>query len=324
MKKLCSALLVLLLVLPALARAGVSAGDLPSGTIWYLHADLTALRESDAGSRLYAIFEEKVVVEINDEFEIDLNEELDSITAFTDSNLGTVVVVDGPLSQDTKDKLLKMAAAEDELETREYGGKRYFHIGDEEPYGKSERKSTQRESAKGDAADNQPFDDLEDSAYFSFDLKDRAIITGNEGQMQALLERGGKIAGSGNHEGSLFVLSADKSFVQAGLRTEGFSDDDAEDGWESNILRNTEQAALLVSEASGLIVIEAQLVSTDAKMAHSIGAIINGLIGLQAFNSELGPEIQDLIRNTKVDVKERTLSISSVVDPEIISLLMDE
>jgi hypothetical protein len=140
--------------------------------------------------------------------------------------------------------------------------------------------------------------------------------------MQELLKNGGKITGSQSHEGSMFVLTADRSFVQAGLRPDGMADDD--DDWESNILRNTEQAALLVSDSGDQIALEAQLVSTDPKMAASIGSIVNGLISLQAFNSELGPELQSLIQNTRVKVKENVLSISTVIDPQLIVSVLDD
>jgi hypothetical protein len=59
-------------------------------------------------------------------------------------------------------------------------------------------------------------------------------------------------------------------------------------------------------------------------MAESMGGIINGLISLQAFNSDLDPEILSLIQNTKVDVKDSTLSISTVVDPALIVAILDD
>jgi len=96
-----------------------------------------------------------------------------------------------------------------------------------------------------------------------------------------------------------------------------------DDDWESNILRNTKQAAVLIADKDGMIAIEAQLVSTDPKMAAAIGAIVNGLISLQAFNSDLGPEIQELIRNTRVEVVDNTLSINTVFDPEIIEIVLN-
>jgi hypothetical protein len=271
-----------------------------------VHADLNKIRDTDSGSPIYKWFEREVVVEINDEVGIDINKEINSVTAFSDGENGTVIVVDGPLSQNSKDKLLALISAEEKLDPRAHGGKSYFQMGDKEGSGRH-----------GD----DPFEDLEDTAYFSFSLKNRAIITGSEAQMKELLDNGGKIAGSGSHDGAMFVISADKSFVQAGLRTEAMSDDN--DGWQSNILRNTKQAALLISDKAGMIAIQARLESTDPMMAQAIGGIVNGLIGLQAFNSDLGPEIQELIRNTRIEVKDAILSINSVVDPVMVVSVLD-
>ena len=303
MTKLRSALAALLIALPLAAAADITVGGLPDNTVWYMHADLDEMRDSDSGGRIYDWFDGQVAVEINEEVGIDINKEVNSVTAFSDGENGTVIVVDGPLSQDSKDKLLALVSAEEKVDPREHGGKDYFQMGDDE---------------NSDKHNGDPFEDLEDSAFFSFSVKDRAIITGSEAQMRELLDNGGKISGGGSHDGAMFVLSADKSFVQAGLRTDAISDDDDDDGWESNILRNTKQAALLVSDKSGMIAIQAQLESTDPKMAQAIGGIVNGLIGLQAFNSDLGPEIQDLIRNTRIDVKGAILSINTVIDPDMV------
>ena len=74
------------------AVAAVSAEDLPSGTIWYMHADLQQMRSTDSGSPIYNWFDNEVVVEINDEFGVSLDDEIDSITAFSDTGTGTVIV----------------------------------------------------------------------------------------------------------------------------------------------------------------------------------------------------------------------------------------
>ena len=311
MKNFRLAFAALLITLPPAASAAeITISGLPDDTVWYMHADLEEMRNSESGSRIYEWFEGEVIVEINDEVGIDINKEVDSVTAFSDNENGTVIVVDGPLSQDSKDKLLALISAEEKIEPREHGGKDYYHVGDDEDSGNR---------------DDDPFEDLEDSSYFSFSLDDRAIITGNEAQMKELLDNDGNISGSGSHDGALFVISADKSFVQAGLRTDTMSDDDdGDDDWESNILRNTRQAALLVSDSSGMIAIEAKLESTDPKMAEAIGGIVNGLIALQAFNSELGPEIKSLIQNTKVEVNDAVLSINTVIDPDLIVSVLDD
>lgn len=307
MKFLRLAALTMALCLPVAAYAAVSAKDLPDSTVWYLHADLAAMRDSDSGGTIFRWFQDEIADELSDEIGIDISKELDAVTAFTDIDLGTVIVVDGALSTATKNKLLKLVTVEQDVDARDYKGKDYFFTGDKEP---------------NRARNNEPFDDLEDAAYFSFDLPNRAVITSTEEQLKELLDSGGKIIGGGNHGDALFVISADHSFVQAGLRPDDLSDDSG-DRWESNILRNTEQAALLISDASGMIAVEAQLISTDAKMAYAISGIVNGLLGLQAFNSEIGPEIQSLIQNTKVEVRDKTLSINTVIDPDLVVSALD-
>ncbi len=302
-------LLLLTASIPITAVAGVNAGDLPGDTIWYLHADLKQMRTLESGGPLYDWLDGEVVVEINDQLDIDVNAEIESVTAFSDENLGTVILVGGPLSKDSQNKMLALASKEADLDHLDYDDMVYYHVGDDEE----------------DHWDNEsdPLDDLEDSAYFSFALANKMLITSNEEQMKALLESGGKIAGSGSVDGAMFVLTADKSFVQAGLRPDGMADDD-DDDWESNIIRNTDQAALLISDSDGQIALEAQLLSTDPKMAQSIGGIVNGLISLQTFNTELGPELQNLIQNTKVTVTENLLSISTIIDPELVVNIMTD
>jgi len=303
-------LFLLLFSFPLHTSGAVTAGDLPGDTIWYMHADLEAMRTTESGSKIYAWFEDEVVEDISEETGIDLSAEVNSMTAFSDATNGTVVVIDGAITRESQERLLAIATmqAGGDIDLLEYKGMTYYHIGDEED--------------EGDWG-NEPFEDLEDSAWFSFALDNKAILTSTERQLQALLDNGGRIAGSGSHDGALFVLSADKSFVQAGMQADHMASED-DDDWESNILRNTKQAAVLIADKDGMIAIEAQLVSADPRMAQAIGGIINGLISLQAFNSDLDPEIQDLIRNTRVEVVDNTLSINTVIDPDtVLTVLMD-
>jgi hypothetical protein len=298
---------LLLCCVPLTARSGVTAADFPGTTIWYAHADLEQMRSLPSGKKLYDWMNGEIFVEIHEEVGIDVSKETDRITAFADLERGAVVIVEGPISKESQDKVLALAAVETTLDMRSSGGKNYYQFGDENDSVAS--------------AENH-FESLEDGGYFSFDVKHKVIVTSTEDQMKKLLKNGGKVTGMGSHPNALFVLTADKSLVQAGLRTDELVDDD--DDWDSNILRNTKQAALLVADDDGLIAIEAQLVVNEPGMAESMGGIINGLISLQAFNSELDPEIVSLIQNTKVDVKGSTLSISTVVDPALIEVILDD
>lgn len=283
--------------LPFAANAAVSTGDFPDGTMWYMRADLKEMRSTDAGRQLYAWFDDEVFSELKDEIGIDLNTEVNRLTAFSNTLRGAVIVVEGNISDESRDKLLALAELEGSLEMLTYENKTYYHIG----------------SGRSNDGENG-IDSLQDSAYFTFALKDRLIVASGEDQLKALLDNNGKIAGSGKRDGSLFVLTADKDFAQAGMRTEGLGDID----WDSNILRNIEQAALLVADQDGMIAIEVRLVSSNPGMAKSVASIINGLISLQVFNADMDPAIAQILENTKVDVTDKILSISTVVDPEVI------
>jgi len=292
-------------LLSASANAAVSGQDLPDGTIWYLHADLATMRTTDSGRELYRWLEGEVIAEVREEIGIDLNEEADRITAFSTEGLGTVIIVEGPVRKESKDKLLALAQVEAPLDIREYKGSTYYFVGEEEP-----------------EAISTDLDDLEESAYFTFAIKDKVIVASSEAQLKALMDSKGRVAGAGKHKGALFVMTAEKEFVQAGMRTGELADDDDGD-WDSNILRNTEQAALLVSDADGKISIEAQLVSTDPKMAESIASIVSGLISLQAFNSGLDSQVAQVLQTTKVRVLDNVLSVSTVLDPAMVLSVID-
>lgn len=298
---------LLLFCVPLTAHSGVTAADFPATTIWYAHADLEQMRSSPAGEKLYDWVNGEVFIEIYEEVGIDVGKETDRITAFADLERGAVLIVEGLISKEARDKVLALATITTKLDLRSSGGKNYYQFGEENG---------------SEASAENHFDSLGDGGYFSFDVQHKVIVTSTEDQMKALLKSGGKITGMASHPNALFVLTADRSLVQAGLRTDELVDDD--DDWDSNILRNTEQAALLIADEDGLLAIEAQLVVREPGMAESIGGIINGLISLQAFNSDLDPEILSLIQNTKVDVKGSTLSISTVVDPALIVAILDD
>jgi hypothetical protein len=300
----------LLFSIPLQSGAAISAGDLPGDTLWYMHVDLEAMRSTESGGKIYVWFEDEIADEVSEEIGVDLNTEVNSITAYSNTTHGTGVVVSGPLTRESQERILAIATleAEGDIDLLEYKGKTYYHSGDEDDE---------------DYRSDEPFEDLEDSAWFSFAIENKAILASTEAQLKALLDSRGKIAGAGSHDGALFVLSADNTFLQAGIQADNMIMDD-DDDWESNILRNTKQAALLIADKAGMIAIEAQLVSADPKMAQAIGGIVNGLISLQAFNSELDPEIQDLIRNTRVEVKDNTLSINTVVDPDIVAAVLSD
>ncbi len=310
-------LILLIISLPISVSAGVTADDLPEGTLWYLHADLEQMRDSASGRGLYDWMDGEIFMEIHEEVGIDINKETDSITAFSHSDSGTVILLEGDMRKSTQQELLRLARDEAELTEHEFKGKEYYFV-----RGDNARSGNNESGEQQDSPAREPLKDLEDGAYFSFAVKNKLLITGSKDQMTDLLANNGKVAGGGSHDGALFVLTADRAFVQAGLDTRRLDDED--DSWDSKIIRNTEMAALTIAAVEDMISIEAQLVSKDPAMAQSLGGIANGLIGLQAFNSELDPDIKSLIANTKIEVVDNVLSISTVLTPDVVVNVLND
>ena len=313
---------VLFLLFVSLPITGATAiNEIPEDTVWYLHADLAQMRDTDSGRQIYGWLDGEVFVEINEEIGIDLNKEVDTITAFSGAENGTIIVVEGQLSEKMQKKLVALATLEGDVSELKYGGSTYFHMIDDDYDGADDDDENDDDHERRSRTNNIMLD-IEDGAYLSFAVKNKLLITGNEAQMKELLDNRGKVAGRESHGDAIFVLTADKSFVQAGLKTDEISDDSGD--WESNILRNTEQAALMISDLGGMIAVEAQLVSSDANMASAIGGIANGLIAMQAFNAELDPKLQEIISNTKIEVNDNVLSVNTVVEPALVISILED
>jgi hypothetical protein len=306
MRKFIISLTFLLFMAPLIAAAGVNRDDLPPSSTWYFHADFDSMRSSDAGSDLYGWIETEVFGDIRDETGVDLSKEADRITAYATADDGAVLVLEGELTQDTRDKALAAAATAEKFDILEKGRWTYYRVVGDGSY-------ETRDLA---------VDGLGDELYFSFALKDRVVMATKEQQLLALLEGGGRIAGSRGHDGALFVLTAEKSLLQAGMSTDRFADDDG--GFDSNILRNTKQIALMVADVAGNIAIEAQLLAAEPKMAESLASIVRGLIALQAFSEDMDPDIAGLLNGTRVDVDANLLKISVAITPDSLKTILDE
>lgn len=309
MRQFRSLILIFLFLAPVAALSALSAGDLPGMSKWYFHADFKQMRSSDAGKHLYAWLQDEVFDDIRDDAGVDLDKEADYLTAFATEDEGLIVVIEGNISQETEDKIVAMAAASASLNRHGSGNKAYYHVEDDDI------------DVDGEGIDiTIDPDSFDDGAYFSFALKNKLIVTSTQQKMEALLDSRGKIEGVRSERGQLFVLSAERGLIQAGARTADF---DGNGDWDSNILRNTEHAALLVADKKGKISIEAQLVTTEPEMAESLASIVRGLISLQAFNDDMDPDVSSFLRNTSVNVNDKKLTISVALDPEVVVAAID-
>lgn len=309
-------LIVLLVVaVPVLARADVPA--IPASATWYLHADIDAMRSGKASRGVYDWLNAEVFEEIRGETGIDLHKEADRMTAFAAAGEGPMIVFDGDISTETQDKIIALAAAASEgnLQTLKSSGKAYYFF-------------NRRNGSKDDYYNENDDDDfdidigsLDKEAYVSVAVKNKVLVTNTEEQMKALLGSNGKINRDEQQDGALFVLRAERSLIQAGVNA---AEMEAGSDWDSNILRNTKQVAVLLADLGEKLGFEAQLMTNEAEMANSIASIVRGLISLQAFNDDLDPEVSVVLQTAKVDVLDNVLKLSLALDPKtVVSALED-
>ncbi len=291
---------LLFLGLPATLMADISG--LPAASNWYFHVDFEEMRGSDAGKHLYAWLKEEVIDEIRQDAGFDIDKEADTLTAYSADEDGLVVVIDGDISQETEDKLLAMGASTGSMDKLGSGSSAYYHIKDDGNGGEIEI------DIDGDGNN--------DGLYLSFAVKDKLIITSSEAEMQSMIANKGRINSEKSPADALFVISAERNLVQAGVRANELGDNV---GWDSNILRNTEKAALLIADKAGKLAFEAQLVTREKEMADSLASIGRGLISLQVFNDELDPEIVEFLQSTTVDVDDTTVVVKVSLDPEVVA-----
>lgn len=309
---------LLALSLPLAAVAGISARDLPANAQWYMYTDIDQIKKAESGKILYDWLEKEVFDEVREETGIDIGRSIHSLTAFANQEDGVVVVVDGLLTQDTRDRILAVATLKGDLQTKTHKGKTYYLVNKREGAEKSEDDVDMSftESDKHFRGNG-----LEDEAYFSFAVENKILLTSNVNKMQQLLDSKGRIKGNKQNDGTLFVMTADRSFVQAGIQPGEFEDDT---DFNSNVIRNAKQVALLIADEKGQIAVEANLVTAEAAMAESLGNIVRGLISLQVFNDEIPPEVSAIISSTRVAVNGATLSIKTLIDPATAVKMLNE
>lgn len=304
----------LLLVAPALAIA--DARDVPGTATWYFHVDLERMRKTESGQSVHRWMVDEIFDDLKDDAGIDVEKELDRLTAFSLEGQGPVFLFEGNVSQVSKDRLMTLIAVEGDLKPLKASGKPYYR------FTGNGRDGDDKVDVGGGNIEIE-FDSLEDEAWISMALDKKVIVTSSEEQMQDMLKGGGRIAGSNGHKGALLVLTAEKTLLQAGMNSAALGDVDGS-GWDSNILRNTEQVAFLVAAADKNLAMEAQLTTTEPDMAQSLASVVRGLISLASFSDEMDAEAIAVLQGTRVEAKGNNLTISLAINSDLlISTLND-
>mgnify|MGYP001824419637 CR=1 FL=1 len=292
-----------LLAAPVAALADVS--DVPGSAEWYLHVDLEKMKSEEAGKVLYGWMREEVFDEVREEAVIDIDKEVSSLTAFSVTGQGPVIVIDGKFSDETRDKLMAIIAAQGDIQPLKASGRTYYRLGDGD------------ELNYEDGNVNVTLDSLDEGAWISLDVKNKILVTGGEEQMKALLANKGRVPGAGSNRNALLVLSAEKSLLQAGMNS-SLIEDDGDTDWDSNILRNTKQVAFLVAAAANKLAIEARLITTEPAMAESLASVARGLISLASLDDSMDAQTAAALKGTTVEAKGNSLNLSLAVDPALV------
>ena len=301
------------IIMPLYAFAGVTSGDFPANAQWYFHADLTQLQKSEAGKIIYAFLEDEAFAEVKEDTGFDIGQSIDSVTAYANVEEGVVMVIDGRLTQEDRDKLMAIIALQSEgsetgFAPKSYKGTNYYRI-------------SEHDEKAGKNKGNGSLDTLDDEAFFCFDVSGKILLTSSAARMEQLIADKGRIKAGKQDKGTLFVMTADRSLIQAGMQPGEFGE---EMDFDSNLVQNAKQVAMLVADKGGKLSIEAMLIATDPAMAESLGGIARGLIGLAVLDDSMEPEVAKIIRSTKVDVKDATLSVTLSFEPEDFERLVQQ
>ena len=297
-------ILLLLVILSVPMVAGADASSVPGGANWYFYVDLEQMRSGGPGAPMYDWLRNEVLEEVRQDSGIDVEKEIDRITSYSTNDDGAVLIVDGKLSQETRDVIMAFIASGGDISPLKSRGKTYYHFGGDDSAG---------EDVVYDAGNvGFKIESLGDESWISMDVRDKVIVTSTEGHMKALLDNNGRVKGSRSVDGALMVLTAEKTLVQAGMKS-GMVEE-----WDSSILRNTEQVAFLISAAANKLAIEARLITTEAEMAESLASVARGLISLMSFDDEMDAETAAVLRGTRIEANGNSLSLSLAVAPELV------
>ena len=294
----------LLLAVPALAIA--DAEGVPGDANWYFYVDLEQMRAGGPGAPMYEWLRDEVLNEVKEDAGIDVDKELHRIASYSTNSDSAVVIFEGEFSQETRDVVMAFIASGGDISPLKSGGRTYYHFGGDDSI---------EEDVVYDAGNvGFKIDSLGEESWISLDIKNKIIVTSTENHMKALLANKGRVTGSRSVDGALMVLTAEKAFVQAGMKSGMLDDED----WDSNILRNTEQVAFMIAAVADKLAIEAKLITREAEMAESLASVARGLISLMSFDDELDAETAAVLQGTRVEATGNSLSLSLAVAPELI------
>ncbi|MEM6730146.1 MAG: hypothetical protein AAF658_01245 [Myxococcota bacterium] len=304
MRRLTSLIVFLTAPLVASSAHATIGVDALGEASWYLHVDFEEMKKGPAGTDVYAWFQAEIFDEIKKETGIDLGSKLEQLTAFGRTETDSVVVLEGNFPKDIEEKLMQGLQPEG-VSKKSVAGKTYWQIGEQAYEGKKLKVEL----------------DKTDEVYVSFALPKQIVAAFDKKKIEAVLKKGGVSPKGTPGPNALFVLSAERNLLQAGANADVL---DEEANWDSKLVSNTKQVALLVADSEGKLAIDAKLKARKPEMAESMANVIRGLIGLSYFSEDMEPGIASLLRSTKVNVADGILELSVVLDPKAFKDIVED
>jgi len=281
-----------LLALGLIFSAQIQAATLDSGLIsenagFYLHANIEEMQLAPAGQHIYEWLEDEVLEELRDDTGIDVSDVLTGISVFGPS------VSERYHSDEAVFILHGEFSPSDQAQIIE-ALEQHVDI----------TTTTLFRSSRGH------------DMYLSFGPNQQTIITKDEAQLERFLD--GQQKQLPDTRNKILILQAESPLVQGGLNTQIQNNTP----WDSSILRNVEQVAVVISDDAGQLRLQANLLAAKPEMAMALQNLVQGLIALSALNED-EPEIAELLSQAHIEAEGNRVVLEITVDPETLMDFVD-
>jgi hypothetical protein len=275
--------------------ASLSRSGIPTGSNWYLHANLELMQSSAVGLSLMHGTVAEALAEIEGELGIAIGDEIQGITLFGASlpvngnaPRDGAVILHGAASAPTRAAVLAALQRKGaQLSSLDSAGLAYYRVADGDA---SMSYTDDQGQVRGVSWGNR------EALYFSFGAR-QTLLTHNMNTMQDFLDAGGILGGFENLDAdALVVLQADRALLQDGANTATESAGDL----DPSVLMNVDALALVIAEAPGGMQVSAQLTASSPENAANVRNIVEGLIALKAME-ESDSALGEILRQVRFE-----------------------
>jgi hypothetical protein len=258
------------------------------------------MRDTSVGRQIYDWLSKKILEELREDTGFDADNELDAVTAFSDdAGIGTLIL-EGDISQDSRDKLLAAIEMGADLSTGAAGNRDYYEI-------------REVDIDKGDLVIEG------DTLYMSFARRNAVVVsTTLDGMKRALNAKPRRNRGK-----ALLVLAADKSLMQAGVDTVALGHGNGRGPWNSGLLREAREVAFVLSDRGGDADMAVRITANDPRTTDSLAAIVRGLVGLQALAEDQDPNVTRLLSSLQIETDSAGMTLALRVAPDVLRAVID-